>query len=456
MLTLIGLAIIITIVTLLLFEKVIPIIALSAIPFVGALLAGFGIGDISEFFQQGVNKVAGVAFMFMFAILFFSIMKERGLFDPLITAMVKLTRGNVVAVAVMTALVAACVHLDGAGAATFLIVLPALIPLYRRLGMSPYLMLTLMATSMGILNMVPWGGPIGRAAAVTDISPDELWHGLIPVQLIGVVLAVLGALLLGLREKRRINAAGGVEAAVALNYPPGSSTDIASRGTAATQETSHDGDSSDNTAPGRAGMPRFYWINAALTLITVVSLALGLMAPAYIFMLSLSVALLLNYPSLSAQSRVITQYAPQAFNMGAIIAAAGAFLGILNGTGMLESIALDVTRLLPGQAVGMLHIIVGSIGVPLELLTSTDAYYFALLPVIQQITASAGVDPISVAHAMSIGSIVGTFISPFSPALWLALGLAGLEMGRYIRYAFLYLWGFSLIMMVVGYLFGLY
>ncbi|WP_445620911.1 CitMHS family transporter [Kushneria sp. Sum13] len=455
MLTLIGLAIIITIVTLLLFEKVIPVIALSAIPFVGALLAGFGISEISEFFQQGVNKVAGVAFMFMFAILFFSVMKERGLFDPLITAMVKLTRGNVVAVAVMTALVSACVHLDGAGAATFLIVLPALIPLYRRLGMNPYLMLTLMATSMGLLNMVPWGGPIGRAAAVTNISPDELWHGLIPVQLIGVGLAVVGALLLGLREKRQIHAAGGVEAAIARHYPPGSSTDIASSGSAATAETSHSGEG-DHTTRAREGMPRFYWINAALTLVTVVSLALGLMAPAYIFMLSLSVALLLNYPSLSAQSRVITQYAPQAFNMGAIIAAAGAFLGILNGTGMLESIALDVTHVLPGQAVGVLHILVGIMGVPLELLTSTDAYYFALLPVIQQITASAGVDPISVAHAMSIGSIVGTFISPFSPALWLALGLAGLEMGRYIRYAFIYLWGFSLIMMVVGYLFGLY
>ncbi len=421
-------------------------------PFPFALLAGFGINEISEFFQQGVNKVAGVAFMFMFAILFFSVMKERGLFDPLITGMVKLTRGNVVAVAVMTALVAACVQLDGAGAATFLIVLPALIPLYRRLGMSPYLMLTLMATSMGIMNMVPWGGPIGRAAAVTDISPDALWHGLIPVQLIGVVMAVIGAALLGLREKRRIAAAGGLDAAVALNYPPGSSADRASSGVVATNEGSDEGEA---VAP-REGTPRFYWINAALTLVTVVSLALGLMAPAYIFMLSLSVALLLNYPDIAQQSRIIARYAPQAFSMGAIIAAAGAFLGILNGTGMLESIALDVTHVLPGQAVGMLHIIVGAIGVPLELLTSTDAYYFALLPVIQQITASAGVDPIAVAHAMSIGSIVGTFVSPFSPALWLALGLAGLEIGRYIRYAFLYLWGFSLIMMVVGYLFGLY
>ncbi|RKR04395.1 CitMHS family citrate-Mg2+:H+ or citrate-Ca2+:H+ symporter [Kushneria sinocarnis] len=451
MLTLIGLAIIVTIVVLLLFEKMIPIIALSAIPFIGALLAGFSVGEISGFFEEGVTQVAGVAFMFMFAILFFSLMRERGLFEPLINGLVRVTRGNVVAVAAMTALVAALVHLDGTGAATFLILIPALIPLYRRLGMSPYLMLTILATSMGLLNMVPWGGPIGRAAAVTDVSPVEMWHALIPVQLIGVVFSVIGAMLLGSRERRRIRRLGGVEAAVAAHYPPGSNADRASAGSNAEQLREEESEEERT-----AGLPRFYWINAVLTLITIAALASGVLAPAYVFMLALGVGLLLNYPGIPKQSRFIAHHAPQAFNMGAIIAAAGAFLGVLEGSGMLESIALDVTQLLPHQAIGMLHVLVGVLGVPLELLTSTDAYYFALLPVIQQITGGAAVGPLEVAHAMAIGSIVGTYISPFSPAVWLALGLAGIEMGRYIRYAFFYLWGFSLIMMLVGYLFGLY
>lgn len=121
--------------------------------------------------------------------------------------MVKMTRGNVIIVCIMTTLIAAVVHLDGSGAATFLIIIPALLPLYRQLGMSPYLMLLLMSASMGVMNMVPWGGPLGRASAVTGIDASMLWQGLIPVQIAGVAGAAVFAIFMGMREKSRIAAA---------------------------------------------------------------------------------------------------------------------------------------------------------------------------------------------------------------------------------------------------------
>ncbi len=98
-----------------------------------------------------------------------------------------MTRGNIIVVCIMTTLIAGIVHLDGSGAATFLIIIPALLPLYRQLGMSPYLMLLLMCASMGVMNMVPWGGPLAEASAVTGIDASTLWQHLIPVQLIGMV-----------------------------------------------------------------------------------------------------------------------------------------------------------------------------------------------------------------------------------------------------------------------------
>ena len=58
-----------------------------------------------------------------------------------------------------------------------------------------------------------------------------------------------------------------------------------------------------------------------------------------------------------------------------------------------------------------------SFGVPLDLLTSTDAYYFALLPIVEQTASQFGINPVSTAYSMVIGNIVGTFVSPFSPAL---------------------------------------
>ncbi|MDI6926892.1 hypothetical protein QMN62_26540, partial [Escherichia coli] len=85
-----------------------------------------------------------------------------------------------------------------------------------------------------------------------------------------------------------------------------------------------------------------------------------------------------------------------------------------------------------------LHIIVALLGVPLDLLTSTDAYYFAVLPIVEQTAGQFGVPSVSTAYSMVIGNIIGTFVSPFSPALWLAIGLAEANMGTYIKYCLLY------------------
>ncbi|MDQ8942574.1 CitMHS family transporter [Acinetobacter soli] len=437
MLTLIGLLIIITIVALLMTGKSNPILAMSIIPLIGALIAGFSISEISTFFEAGMMKVTKVAVMFLFAILFFSILKELHIFDPMIRHLVKLTRGNVVLVAMMTALIAAIVHLDGSGAATFLIIIPALLPLYKKLGMSPYLMLLLMAGSMGIMNMVPWGGPLGRASAVTGIEASILWQNIIPVQIVGIIGMMAFAAIMGLREKKRIQAA-------AIN------------GTTPFEQDYTLSDLAEDTDDREARKPKNFWFNIALILISIICLAFGLFSAPYVFMIALSLVLLVNFPRPRQQVEVISRHAPQALNMVAIIFAAGAFLGILSESGMLKAIALDLIHILPPTWVGSLHIAVGLLGVPLDIFTSTDAYYFALLPVIGEVTATAGVSIDSVVYAMAIGNNAGTFVSPFSPATWLAMGLAGTDMGKHLKYSFGWIWLVGLFVVAVGYFMGLY
>ena len=373
--------------------------------------------------------------MFLFAILFFSILKDLKVFDPFIKKMVALTRGNVITVAVVTTLIAALVHLDGSGAATFLIIIPALLPLYRQLGMSPYLMLLLMAGSMGVMNMVPWGGPLGRASVVTGISAATLWQGLIPVQIIGVAGMVVLAVLMVMRERRRITAAK-------------------LRGTTPFEEDCLLQEVPSTTK--QYASPKNFAINVAIILIAIACLAFDLVSAPYVFMLAFSLVLFLNFKSPAEQMKVIADHAPQALSMAAIIFAAGAFLGIVTESGMLKSIALDLFYVLPSSWVPSLHIFVGILGVPMDIFTSTDAYYFALLPIVQEVTATSGVSPSSVVYAMAIGNNAGTFVSPFSPATWLAMGLAGTDMGRHLRYSFGWIWLFSLFPLTVGYFLGLY
>ncbi|KKE77625.1 citrate transporter [Bacilli bacterium] len=439
-LSLIGFIIILVIVALLISGKVTPIVAMVLPPIIGALIAGFTFSEVGTFFEDGVASVISVAVMFIFAIIFFGIMQDVGLFDPMINKMVALSKGNVVIVSVVTVLIAVVAQLDGSGASTFLITVPALLPVYKRLKMNPYLLLLLVAGAASIMNMLPWAGPLGRTASVLGIDVTDLWRPLIPIQLIGVVLMIVLAVLLGMREQRRI----------IKNY---GSLEVA----AATEQVESDPYTDNSNAPTEEGnltRPKLLWVNAILALAVIGVLVSGIIPAGLAFMIGVSIALLINFPNVKDQMARIQAHAPSALTMASIILAAGLFLGILNGTGMLTAIANDVVSVLPGVIAPYLHIIIGILGVPFDLLLSTDAYYFALFPVVEQIATGFGVDSLSTAYSMIIGNIVGTFVSPLAPAVWLALGLSGLEMGRHLRYSLFWMWGLSLVLLTIAILIG--
>lgn len=435
MLSIIGLLVILTIVILLITQKLNPIVALVIIPFIGALAAGFGPGEITEFFNDGISSVISVVIMFIFAILFFGIMQDTGMFNPIISRMVKLSGGNVILVAMATVVIGAIAHLDGSGASTFLITIPALLPLYKKLNMSPYMLVMLVGISASIMNMVPWGGPLGRTAAVLNVDPSELWQPLIPLQGVLIVLLLGMAAIVGLREKKKLESDGLLVTGVNFD-----------------NFSLEDGQTKEEEELKR---PQLLWFNLLLTLTVVGVLMSGLLPAGLIFMMAVSIALPVNYRNMDVQMNRIKAHAPSALMMAAIILAAGSFLGILENSGMLNSLAEDIVVILPGFLIPFLHYIIGFFGAPLELVLNTDAYYFALLPVVEEIVTQHGVDSITAAYSMMIGNIIGTFISPFAPALWLAVGLAGIEMGRYIRYAFWWVWAFSIMAMAVAFIMGI-
>lgn len=442
MLTVIGLLIIITIVGLLMWGKISPIVGMVLVPIVGAFAAGFNPSEIMAFTESGIGTVMNVVIMFIFAILFFGIMQDTGLFNPLISGLIKVSKGNVVTVATCTAIVGAIAHLDGAGATTFLFTIPALLPLYKQLHMSRYLLLLIIATSASVMNMVPWAGPTGRVASILGESPADVWRPLIPIQIIGLVMVVILAFFLGIREKRRI----------ARKFANGEikESDQAYSGNLALQEQAATMSEEDKSLL----RPKLMIVNLIIMLSTVAALLEATWEPGLIFMVALSVALVVNYPNVKLQMERIKVHAPSALSMASVILAAGVFLGVIRETGMLEAIALSLVDVLPAAVVPNLHIIMGLLGVPLDLLTSTDAYYFALLPIVDGITSQFGVETASAAYAMLIGNVIGTFVSPFAPALWLGIGLAGAEMGKHIRYSFLWMWGFSIILVLIAVVIG--
>lgn len=432
MLSIIGLITTAIVVILLMGKRFSPIIALTIIPFLAAIVAGFEMSEIANFYESGITKVMGVAVMFIFAILYFGIMQDVGLFTPLIRKMLQITGSNPVAITCGTVIIAAIAHVDGSGASTFLITIPALLPLYKKMKMNPYLLLLLVGTSASIVNMIPWGGPMGRSAIILEVDPTDLWRPLIPLQFVALLLLLALAFFLGLKEKKRIHK---LEENI---------------------DTEHD-DFNQDQLEEKEHHPtaKPIWVNLLLTLAVIAMLFWGIIPAGFTFMIGVGLALVLNFPQKKLQMNRLKHHAPNALVMATIILAAGSFLGILNGSGMLDSIATDMVNVLPEAIIPELHLIVGALGVPLELVLSTDATYFALYPIIEQIVTGYGVDATVAIYLMMIGNIIGTFISPFSPALWLALGLSGLEIGKHIRYSFLWIWGFSLALIAAAFLIGI-
>ncbi|MDK8653484.1 CitMHS family transporter [Corynebacterium accolens] len=446
-LTLMGLAIIFVTVGILIRGRVNPIIPMTLVPVIGAVIAGFGIEEIADFFGEGLSSVINVVVMFIFAIIFFGILQDVGLFTPVIRSLIKATRGNVMAVTIGTAAIGIVAHLDGSGSTTFLITIPALLPLYRALHMSRYVLITIVALAASVMNMVPWGGPLGRAGAVVEQDPNDIWLHLLPIQGVAVVLIFAIAALLGWREKRRLaklQESGEIKGAISVDV--NSLADDFSAKQAEEQQK----------LGFRYRKSRWVTIaNVVVALAVLAALLSGLLPPAPAFLIATTIALVVNFDGAMEQGDALRRHAPNALSMAGVIIAAAMFLGVLNETKMLEEIALSLVNILPESVAPYLHVIVGFFGVPLDLLTSTDAYYFSVLPIVQGTVESFGVSGMGAASALIIGNVVGTFVSPFSPALWLALGLADGQMGKYLKIAFPIAWIFSIFLVAIAFFTGM-
>ncbi len=408
----------VTIVALLLSNKVAPIVVLVIVPIVGAIFAGFQLQQIADFAMKGLLGVAPLATLFIFAILFFSIVREAGIFEPLIDKLVSFAGDRVTRVTMATSLIAIVAHLEGIGAATLLITIPTLLPVYNRLKMDKYDLLFLTAISAGVVNFAPWGGPVGRASLGLHLDPVLLWKSLVPAQIFGVVSVLLLAYYVGKRAEAKLKAG----AILPYEIAPDAVTD-------------------KRAEPARvAKSPMLYWSNVTLTLIAIVTLLTTKAPPTIVFLIALTLALLLNFRSPKVQVERLKAHSSDALYMGALLMAAGSFLGVVSSTGMLTSITDMIVAYIPSNLTPYVHFAAGFFSLPLGIFFSPDAFYLGLMPVINGISSHAGVPSLDVAKLMTLGEAMSFAISPASASTYLAVGLAGCELGKFMRRSLGWFW----------------
>ncbi|MEW2568985.1 citrate:proton symporter [Streptomyces sp. NPDC047070] len=498
MLTILGFTMIATFLVLIMMKKMSPIAALVLIPALFCVFVGKG-AHLGDYVIEGVGTLAPTAAMLMFAIVYFGVMIDVGLFDPVVRGILKFCKADPMRIVVGTALLAAIVSLDGDGSTTFMITVSAMYPLYKRLKMSLVVMTGVAATANGVMNTLPWGGPTARAATALKLDAGDIFVPMIPALAVGLVAVIGLAYVLGLRERKRLGVlsladvlekeeqekkelretetetvlvgagASGVSGGSGASGGSGDgkvrfakTTGGSGSGTGAavgSEGGSEDDDADDvrlqGLDPNRATLrPKLYWFNALLTAVLLTAMIMELLPIPVLFLLAAALALTVNFPNIPDQRERLAAHADNVLNVSGMVFAAAVFTGVLQGTGMVDSMAKWLVDGIPDGMGPHMAIVTGALSLPLTYFMSNDGFYFGVLPVLAEAGAAHGVSPLEIARASLVGQPLH-MSSPLVPAVYVLVGMAKVDFGDHTRFVVKWAALTSLVVLGSGILFGI-
>lgn len=435
LLGLVGFAMIFLVVYLLISGKVSPMVIFVAVPFVAALICGFTPAQIFEFMKKGVTTTMSTAVLFLFSIVYFSIMNDVGLFDPLVNFLVKRAGSNIVLVTIATGLIATVGHLDGTTASTMLITVPAVLPIYKKLHMRPVVICCIIAAAISIMNLVPWGGPAARTAIITGRDVNAIWHELIPLQGVGLLLVIAFSAYLGMLEKAR---------GAGIN-PTGKAAELS-------EELNTDNGSGN---PDELKRPKLIWANALVTAGVILLMCLTKIPLYGAFMIGLACALAINFKGAKAQAKAVSNHAAAALGTPMILLTTGVFLGVLKNTKMMDAMANMLIGIMP-QAIGShLPIFIGALSGPIGMLLGTDSFFFGFMPLVLGVGEKFAASAHDISMAMLIGKDFTILVTPHNATTFLLCGLAGVSIKEHLKFCTPYLWVLSWITLAIAAVLGI-
>ncbi len=408
-------------------KKISVIVSLVIIPIIFGLVGGFG-PELGELMLAGLVQVAPTGIMLVFAIMYFGLMMDVGLFDPMIRKIIELVKGDPLKVVMGTVILAMLVHLDGNGSATFMITITAMLPVYEKLKMNRLILAGVVALGAGVMNLIPWGGPTARAITTLNADVTDIFNPVVPAMIAGIVWVLFASYLIGKKERKRL-------------------------GIVDVKDIEYKMEIDEETRKIRR--PKLFYFNLFLTLLMLCALLFVWLPMPVVFVVGFIIALMVNYPKNEEQQARIASHAGNVILVASMIFAAGIFTGILNGTGMITEMASSLVNLIPDSLGNLLPVIVAITSMPLSLVFTPDAYYFGVLPIISETAASLGIDPFEIGRAAILGQMtVGFPLSPLTASTFILIGLAKVDLFEHQKFIFKWAFGTTIVMTIVALLTG--
>ena len=428
----VGFAMMILITTLLLKKKVSTLFAFTIIPIIGAFLLGANVKEVCDYVKFGLGKTRDLMFIIFFSLPYFSLMNEVGLFDTMVEFLLKRTKLSVTIVMIITVFVSLITEIDGSVTSTYLVTVPMMLPLYKKLKIDPKCLLLLCSATMCALFITPWNGRTLRAATLLDGIPapqNYIFVHMLPLMLIYIAMCLGLAVLLARFQMKK--GAGQVDESVIME----------------------DLEKKDQSELRR---PKLFWFNLLLTVLLIVGLSV-VPAPGYvIFALGLVIALTVNYPDLSLQNQLLKKYSKEMYSTACAVFLSGVVVGVLSKSGMMDAMVQFLVGIIPSVLGPWVYLIIAIFSAPLMLIFTNDIWQYALVPIVAGVSANYGVPKEIV--VMTLLMNMGAMVSPVAqPQIYLACDLADqTELQDYVKFPFAPLWIMNILWLVAGYALGIF
>lgn len=427
-LTILAWVMIIVFMTLIMTKKMSPFTALIFVPLVFALLGSFmglyseqamkayessGLGAqiklLGDWVRQGTVKVAPTGVMLLFAIMYFSLMLNAGMFDPILRKLIAFAKGDPLKIQVAAALVAAAVSLNGDGTTTTLIVCTAFVPIYKTLKMSLMNLAVTTVLMNTIMNLLPWGGPSARVISVfPELSDAAVLNALAPGMIVAFIYMMGVAFYMGWKERKKLGITKLTDAQIEQMMAPASEEDT------------------------KLKRPHLFWVNLIMTVALVAMLMLQTFPSLTLFTVGTVLALLINYPNLKEQKNRIQDNAGDALQVVILVFGAGAFTGLFENSGMSTALAQSLADIIPTSLGNWWGLITALISAPGTFFLSNDAFYYGVLPVLSQAGVQYGYTTLELGVASLLGQAFH-LLSPLVAFIYLLLEMTEQDLGEWQR-----------------------